>query len=246
MTAVTIGQGVAGVAVLPLAPALDWQGAWPWLAAGVALHLGYQLALIAAYRLGDLSQVYPIARGTAPALVALASAAVLAEPLSTLQGVAVACVAGGVLALSLLRGAGGDVRAVLFALLTGTMIAGYSMVDGLGARAGGSPLGYFGWLALINAVAFLALASWWRPAVMAPALRDLRGVLGGGGASFAAYAIVVWAFTQAPIALVTALRETSVVFALALGALLLGEGVGPRRIAAAVLVVAGAALLRLA
>jgi drug/metabolite transporter (DMT)-like permease len=247
MVAVVIGQGIFGLAVLPFAATPDW-ACWPWLVAGVALHLGYQLFLLNSYRFGDLTQVYPIARGTAPILVAAISVAFLGVTLGQMELLAIALIAAGIMSLALVRQADGlrNGRAAALALGTGCFIAGYSLVDGMGARVAGTALGFYGWLAGLNGLAMVAL--------LLPVRRDLLArlpsvpvvILGGGGASFAAYALVVYAFTQAPIALVTALRETSIVFALVIGVLFLRERVDLAKVVSTFMTICGAALLRLA
>ena len=248
MAAVVIGHvpfAVAAVLWAPL-PAVE---SLPWLATGVALHLGYQLFLLQAYRIGDLSQVYPIARGAAPLIVALVSVTALGVHLTGQETLAIAIIATGILSLALTRRADGlrNGKAAMLALVTGVFIASYSLVDGIGARAAGTSLGYYAWLALANAV----LTSLWVGRYHPGTLRALAGrgqkmFWVGGGASFAAYAIVTWAFTQAPIALVTALRETSIVFALLLGVLALGERLSLGKLFSTFTTLAGAALLRAA
>ena len=249
MTAVVLGHVPLAMALLPFLPPLD-PAALPWLALGIALHLGYQLFLIAGYRIGDLTQVYPIARGSAPILVTLISVGVLGVSLGTTQVLAVAMIAAGILSIALVRRADGqrNPRAVAMALGTGGFIAAYSLVDGIGARAAGTALGYWTWAALGNAALFTAWMAWRRPALLPRLARDRRSMaagLIGGTASYVAYALVVWAFTQAPIALVTALRETSIVFALLIGVGLLGERLSLAKVASTLVTIAGAVLLRM-
>lgn len=247
MMAVVIGQGLAAALALPFAPAPDL-ACWPYLAFGVTLHIGYQVFLVAAYRIGDLTQVYPIARGASPLIVTAVSALAMDVAFSAAELAAIALIAGGIASMSFARGAAGMVqgKAAVLALATGAFIAGYSMTDGLGARIAGTAVGYYGWLSLLNTVGFSALAGILRPGLVGAGLRQRRSLLLGGGASFVAYAMVVHAFTQAPIALVTALRETSIVFALGIGVLFLGERLTPLKVAATLATVAGAILLRLA
>ena len=248
MLAVVVGQGLAGVAVLPFvdAPSI---ASLPWLLASIALHLGYQFTLVQAYRFGDLSQVYPIARGSAPLIVTVISIVFLGVALSGLQLIAVLLIVVGVTSVCLVRRGDGTFNgaAASCALVTGVFIASYSLVDGIGARQSGSALGFYGWLAIGNALVVL-LAS---PGMRTGILHDLvfsakRTTVFGGGASFVAYALVVWAFTQAPIALVTALRETSIVFALLIGVFHLKERLSLLKVAATVATVLGAVTLRFA
>ena len=245
MLAVVLGSAPFGaVAILVSPPPLP--ASWGYIALGAAVHCGYQLFLLAAYRMGDFTQVYPVARGSAPLIVAGVSVLLVGHALDAATLLGVALISGGLIAFALAR-ALPQARALLPALATGAFIATYSLTDGLGARLAGTALGFYGWETVLNSVvAALAIAAW-RPALLGRTWREGRGVaLAGGGASFAAYAIVVWAFTEAPIAAVTALRETSIVFAMVIGVVVLRERVDWRRIAAAALTLAGAVTLRFA
>lgn len=246
MTAVILGQAVCGLLLLPFAP-LPSAEALPWLAGGVALHLGYNVFLIQAYRIGDLTQVYPIARGASPLLVLLGSALFLSVDFTTTELVAICVICIGIASTSLARRADGlfQGKAALLALVTGGFIAGYSIVDGQGARAAGTALGYFGWLSVLDGLAFLVGWRVVRPEVIGQALALRRHLVLGGAASFTAYLLVVWSFTHAPIALVTALRETSIVFALLIGVTLLGEKISLGKVLSTATTLAGAILLRL-
>ncbi|MEZ5819133.1 MAG: DMT family transporter [Hyphomicrobiaceae bacterium] len=249
MTAVVIGHVMPAALALLFVPAPDL-ACWPYLLLGAAFHLGYQAFLLVAYRIGDLTQVYPIARGSAPLIVTAVSIGLLGVALAPMQLTAVLVIAVGIMSLTLVRRADGlrNGRAAIAALITGCFIAGYSLSDGLGARVAGSPVAFYAWLSIFNAVIWALAMLVVRPTV----LRDLatpRGrsvALVGGWFSFIAYAIVVWAFTLAPIPLVTALRETSIIFALLLGVLVLKERLDLARVVSAVVTLAGAALLRFA
>lgn len=245
-SAVVIGQGACGAAVLVAVPAPDW-ACWPWLIAGLGLHLGYQVFLMNAYRIGDLTQVYPIARGTAPLLVAGISVGFLGVSLGPVAATGVLVIGAGIISLGLVRQRDGlrNRPAALLAVATGCFIAAYSLVDGTGARVAGTPLGFYGWLAALNAIVFAAGALIWRPALVTRLPRVAGVAALGGGASFVAYALVVWAFTEAPIALVTALRETSIVFALLIGAVFLKEKLDLARLASTTATLLGAVLLKL-
>ena len=254
MAAVVIGHVPLALAAFPFVPLPAVEGL-PWLLAGIALHLGYQLALVAGYRAGDLTQVYPIARGSAPLVVAAVSVGLLGVALSGAELLAVGLIAAGILSLALVRRSDGsrNPRAVAMALGTGAFIAAYSLVDGMGARAAGTALGYWTWAALGNAVLFAVWTATARGRSGRGLLRRLprdrallRLGLFGGGASFLAYGLVVWAFTLAPIALVTALRETSIVFALLIGVGWLGERLDLAKVASTMLTIVGAGLLRFA
>ncbi|MEM8576782.1 MAG: DMT family transporter [Pseudomonadota bacterium] len=250
MAAVVLGHLPICVLLLPVIPLPD-AASLPWLALSVALHLGYQLFLIAGYRVGDLTQVYPIARGSAPLIVACVSVGLLGVPLDRMQLTGVGLIAAGIISIALVRRADGtqNGQAVAFALATGCFIAAYSLIDGIGARVAGTALGFWTWSAIGNAAVFIGVALWRQPDLLRRMARDggaLRVGLIGGTASYLAYAIVVWAFTQAPIALVTALRETSIVFALLIGVWLMGERLSLLKVASTLVTILGAAVLRLA
>jgi drug/metabolite transporter (DMT)-like permease len=221
--------------------------AWPWLLTGSALHTGYKLFLIRAYRHGELSQVYPLARGAAPMIVALAGAVLLGERLSIAGVAAVLAIAGGILLIAL--GGAGALRlsrsASAWALGTACFTAAYTVVDGYGARLSGTAAGFALWLFLIDGVLMAAVALAIRgPAAFAALRPAWRGGLAAGAMSLGSYWIAIWAFTEAPLALVAALRETGILFALLIGFLFLRERIDPARWAAAGLIVAGILLMR--
>ncbi len=246
MCAVVLGHIPIALALLPFVE-LPKPESWPYIVAGIALHIGYQLFLLTSYRLGDLTQVYPIARGTAPLLVAATSVLFLGVHLSSAELIAIAAIGLGIISLSAVRQGDGTTNrnAAALAFVTGCFIAGYSLVDGLGARAAETALGFYAWLALGNGILFSALMFFARPGSLRriPTEAPLLFILGGGG-SFTAYALVMWAFTQAPIALVTALRETSIVFALLIGVVILKEKLSLAKVLSTFVTLAGAILLR--
>ncbi len=248
MLAIALGHVPVALLMLLFAPPVE-MAALPWILAGVMLHLGYQLFLTAGYRIGDLTLVYPIARGSAPLIVTAFSIAVMGISFSKWELSGVCLIAIGLASLSLVRRADGmrNPRAVVMALGTGMFIAAYSLVDGIGARVATTALGYWNWAAIGNAV----LLSGWTLAAKPPvfaALTSNRSVIltgfVGGSASFLAYGLVIWAFTQAPIALVTALRETSIVFALLIGVGILKERLDLAKVVSTIVTISGAVLLR--
>jgi len=246
MTAVVLGHAPFALVALWLAP---WPRpeALPCLLTGACLHVGYQLFLLASYRSGDLSQVYPLARGCAPLLVAGVSIAFLGVSFSTAESAAVVLIGSGIMSLVLVRRQDGlrNGKAATLALITGGFIAAYSLVDGLGAREAGTALGFYGALSTLNAVLFAAIMRCVRPGLVLQVIRhNWRLTLTGGGASFAAYAMVTWAFTLAPIALVAALRETSIIFALLLGVFVLKERLDLMKLLATACTLLGVGLLR--
>jgi drug/metabolite transporter (DMT)-like permease len=223
--------------------------AWPYVVASAAIHILYYLSLAQAYRFGDLGQVYPIARGSAPLMTALLAMFVVGEALNPYAWTGIVVLAAGILLLAVRGGGRGrpfDARSVGFALLTALTITAYTLIDGIGARLAGSPAAYAVWVFLLNAV---AMAAWGYARVGGPRLAgafaaNWRLALAGGALSVAAYAIALWAMTVAPIALIAALRETSVLFAALFSTLLLREPWLAARTAATLLVLAGALLLR--
>ena len=246
MTAVVLGHVPFALLALLFVPLPD-AASIPYIVGGAALHVGYQLFLYWAYRQGDLTQVYPIARGTAPLIVAACSVLVFREALTTLQLVAITTIGCGIMSLVLVRGSQGlyNPGGAALALITGCFVAGYSMVDGYGARAAGTPVGFYAWETILNAGAFALIVATTSPGVLRTTIRSHKKIIAiGGGASFVAYALVVWAFTQAPIAVVTALREISIVFALLIGVFFLRERLSLPKLVSAMLTMLGALMLR--
>ena len=248
MSAVMIGHlplAVLAALVFPI-PAAE---SWPYLLVGILLHIGYQLFLTLSYRVGDLSQVYPIARGVAPLIVAGVSVGALGVVLNRAEMIGVATIGLGIISLALVRKNTGqrNLTAASLALITGCFIAAYSLVDGLGARVSGSPFGFYGWLGIGSSTGFTLSMLFWRPQVVRTALatQKMRGLM-GGSASFVAFALVIWAFTQAPITLVTALRETSIIFAVLFGVFILKEPLSLAKLASTLMTLTGAAVLKFA
>lgn len=247
MTLITVSAGAIGLPFL-LALGFPRVESWPWLAASTALHLGYYITLTEAYRRADMSQIYPIARGGAPLLTALGSLVFLHEPLAPATAFGVAILCGGVMLMSLGgRRASFDTRALGFALATSLMICGYTLADGIGARIAGDANRYAAALFVVDAwplPLFLFLRR--GRAAFAPMRQYLPLGVAGGAMTLSAYWIAIWAFTVAPIALVATLRETSVLFATLIAVLVLKEEWRPLRAAAAILIVAGIATMRIA
>ncbi|MFO1104882.1 MAG: EamA family transporter [Amaricoccus sp.] len=244
-TLVAAGSGLIALPLLPFVaqPAPE---SWPLLGASTVLQVVYFLLVANAYRLADLSQAYPLMRGTAPVLVALAGLLFLGERLAPWAWLGIGCVSAGILALAL-GSRGGSRAGVMIALGNAVVIAGYTLIDGHGARLSGTPIGYALWLFLLNAV---PLVGWALATRARPFLRYARAhpgaALTGGFGNLGSYGLALWAMTQAPVAVVAALRETSVLFGLAIAALVLGERVTPGRAASAGLIALGAISLRLA
>ncbi|MFF6778473.1 EamA family transporter [Streptomyces sp. NPDC012637] len=236
--------GAVGVCLTPLPDT----GAWPYLIASALLHVAYQALLMKSFELGDFGQMYPIARGTAPLVVTLLAAVFVGEIPGAGQLAGVALASAGLTGLALwgIRGKGARPHwpALLAAGATGLSIAAYTVVDGVGVRASGTSLGYIAWLMLLEGLAIPAYALHRRRGRLAAELRPhaARGLL-GAALSVAAYALVLWAQTKAPLAPVAALRESSIIVGAAIGALLFKERFGGPRVAAAGLMVVGIGLM---
>jgi len=222
--------------------------AWPCIGGSTALHLAYYLVLAEAYRRGEMGQVYPIARGSAPLLTALASVTIVGESLAASALIGVVVLAGGILLLALhrpRRGEPRDAASIGFALATGVVIAGYTTVDGMGARIAGNPNAYASTLFVVDMLPLPLIVLARRGPEVFRSMRHYAGQgLLGGMMSLAAYWIAIWAMTRAPIAVVAALRETSVLFSALLATLVLKEAFAPLRGIAAVVILAGIVLIR--
>jgi len=220
---------------------------WPLLALTILLHTGYHFFLPVAYDHGDLGQVYPIARGSAPILVTVGAILFAGEYIEPIALVGVICLAIGVMALAFEKPNGATInrKAVVFALATGVCIASYTIVDGLGVRQAGSVLGFAVWLTIGDGLlTFLIALIWKRGAIWGVARGNLRIGIVGGAMQVGAYWIIVWALAVAPMGMVSALRETSVLFAALISTFLLKEGFGVWRFISASLVAFGLMLSR--
>jgi len=247
-TLIALGSAVVGIIVLPFV-GMPAPAAWPWVAASAIIHLGYFAALIESYRSGDLGHVYPIARGAAPLMTAVASLAFVGENLRLGSWLGIAALAAGVLLLSARGGRDLthlDRRAVGYALVTALTICAYSVVDGVGARASHNPQSYVLWLLIGSALLLVPYALWRDRAGVQTAMRRfwLRG-LAGGALQTLSYGIALWAMTLAPIAIVATLRETSVLFGAVIAVIVLKEPLRLTRVGAALLILCGLVLLRL-
>lgn len=239
---------LGSIVAIPLVAIVGWPpaSAWPFLAASLVIHVAYYTALTGAYQHGDLGLTYPLMRGTAPLLVALSATVTLGESLSPLAWVGVLAVSAGVLTLGLSRHAFEAPKAVRFALLNAVIIAVYTVVDALGVRAAGQALPYVATLFLLDGWPFALIVFLRRRGAVLPYARKRWPIaLGGAIASLGSYGIALWAMTQAPVATVAALRETSVLFAVLLGVWFLKEVFTPRRVIGTCAILAGVMALRL-
>ncbi|MBE9554104.1 MAG: EamA family transporter [Proteobacteria bacterium] len=239
----------AALIALPFALALPFPGpeTWGYILAGTIVHGFYFAFLVKAYEIGDFSHVYPISRGTGPMVVAVFAATFLGEALTIAQYAGVALVSLGVLSLALTAPGAGGTRALRYALTVGLTIATYTVIDGLGSRSGPEPFSFIAWLLVLSVVPIGGLALWRRGpgAAIAAARAQLFRGLAAGTVCGLAYTIVLWAYSEGALATVAALRETSVIFAALIGAILFGEPFGRRRTLAAAIVAAGVVAINL-
>ena len=241
---VMLAGTILGLAVAPFV-ALPDPASWRWIALSTFIHNFYYFFLLRAYAHGDLSHVYPIARGLGPTLVALFSGVLVGEELRFHEALGVMLVSFGIFGLTFGKGlAGLEWRPTLYAVLTGVTIAGYTVADGIGARVSGAAFSYIVWLNVCEGPwVFLAALVLRRGKLWGYLRRHWRRGAAGGVIATAGYGIAVWALSVGAMAHVAALRETSVLFASLMGTFLLGESFGRLRVAAAALIVAGLVLM---
>ncbi|MGI9335966.1 MAG: EamA family transporter [Gammaproteobacteria bacterium] len=235
------------IALVPLIPAPD-PASWKFLFASVVIHNVYYFALARAYRSGDLSQIYPLVRGLAPVLVTLAAAVFAGEWLAPGVVLGIALVSAGVVSLAFMGRHLGVMSPAgrRWALITSVLIGLYTVTDGLGVRAAGSEIGYIAWLFVFEVVPIGSIIAVTQARAWIAYLRGAPArALGGGIASSCAYGLVIFAMSLGPMAIVSSLRETSVIFAALIGSLFLREPFSRARIRAAILVAAGVIAMRL-
>jgi drug/metabolite transporter (DMT)-like permease len=245
---ISVGGAICATPLAALAP-MPTAAAWPFLAASVAVHMAYNIGLMLSYALGDFSQTYPLARGTAPLVVTILAAAFVGEIPTVTQALGVATVFCALSSLALTgraTAALADRRAVLAAIATGLTIATYTVIDGVGVRRSGSAVGYAGWLILLEGGLVGVAAMLVRREGL---LRSIRSIwlpcLGGGAISLLAYGLVLWAQTHGSLAPISALRETSIILGALIGTLVFHERFGRQRVIASIFVAAGIVLLTL-
>ncbi len=243
---VICGGAIIAAFALPFIP-LPEKASWPYLGASVAIHFFYFILIALAYRTGDLSYAYPIMRGSAPLLTAIAASVTVREPLSFGAWLGIALISVGILALTGDSWGSGrfPLASTVFGLLNSVVIMAYTLVDGLGIRASGNASSYILWLFFLIPLPLLSLTLLTRPGAF-KAQFGLRWKLGflGGICTAVSYGLALWAMTVAPIALVAGLRETSVIFGTVFACLFLKERFGLLRYAAAVLVTAGGVAIK--
>lgn len=243
LAAVSFMHALLGLSLVCFAP-VPAPESWPYIVTSTMIHYGYYVLLFQAYRLGDLSQVYPISRGLAPLLVAIGAYLMIGETLSPQGWAGLIAISVGIGFLALQRGAAhADPRAVLAATTTGIIIACYSVLDGVGVRLSQSPFGYMGWLFLLEIpVTLFVLSRRWAGSHRVD-WRTFRIGMVGGICAVTAYGLVIYAKTIAPLGAVSAVRESSVIIAALIGLLLFGERPWLGRLASAAIVAGGVVTL---
>ena len=246
LTAILVAATAAVIAAVAL-PFLPQPAAasWPYIGFATLLQIVYYALVAAAYRGADMSQAYPLMRGTAPLLVAVTGAAWLGENLPLPAWIGIGLISAGVIGTAF--GAHGNRRGIAFALANAVVIAGYTIADGVGVRLSGAPSGYIMWGFLLTGVPLVLYALLTRRVEFLRYVADnfRLGIVGGIG-TLISYGLALWAMTVAPVAIVAALRETAILFAVGIAALVLKERVRPPALAAVAVIAAGAIVLRLA
>ena len=239
-------QAAIAIPILPFVtqPATE---SWIWILAAAALHTGYKIFLVRAYAHADLSQAYPLARGSAPLIVAVWSVLFLGVTFTPGSVAAILAISLGILLMAAKGSSSGWMRgqAMFWVLGTASFTAGYTLVDGVGARIAGTSSGFILWMVTGDAIGMTAYAVLTRGRTAFPALLPAwKTGIAAGAMSLGSYWIAVWAFTQAPIALVAALRESSILFATIIAAFALGERVNRWRWISACFIACGVALMK--
>jgi drug/metabolite transporter (DMT)-like permease len=242
MTIMCMAIALVCVVVVFFVP-LPEPASWVYVIASGILHVAYNVFLVRTYRVGDLGQTYPIARGTSPLLVAVGGAVFAGEQLDSVNLTGVLLVSGGIIALAF-QGRSVGRSGLIYALGTGCFIGAYSVVDGIGVRLSGTPAGYTTWMCLLWGVLMPPVYAWardWRSLMRGT--RETAIAAGGGVVALLGYGIVIFAMASGPLGPVSALRETSVVFAALFGRFFLNERLTIYRIIACVVVALGACLI---
>ena len=246
MVILSIGEIPIGLAVVLARPALEWAVA-PWVIAAGCAHFFYKLFLTYAYERGDLSRVYPIARGSAPLMVGLVSPFFLPDVITPVEFAGIAVLGAGILLMAQGVFASGENRRLIpYALGSACATATYTLIDGQGARVSGDAVAYIAWVFVVDGLFFAGGMLAWKGAAVLPRQAKAWGVgMIAAAASYGDYAVSVWAMTIAPIAVVAALRETSILFAVLIGWLVFGERMTRGKALAALVIVGGVMLTRL-
>ena len=248
MAAVVFGHlplAITGLAYAGLPPA----AAWPYLIASAVLHLGYQVFLLNAYRFGELTQIYPVARGASPLLITLFTMITVPGILQAMDLLGIVLVSGAIMAYGIVQYRSNSVafNGIVLAFVTGFFIASYSIVDAVGARITQSAISFYGVSTTANALFFAVYLFRFHPNVMGRIHRDApRTFFIGGNASYFAYVAALWACLSTPVAVVSSLRETSVLFAVGLGVIFLREKMTPLKTTITFTIFCGVIILHMA
>jgi drug/metabolite transporter (DMT)-like permease len=219
---------------------------WPFAITSAVFQIAYFLLLARTYQIAEMSQAYPLMRGTAPLIVALVSVFGVGDTLSPIAWAGVIGICLGIFSIAF-GGRLQDRKGMYLALLNAVVIAAYTLIDGLGVRRSGSPAAYALWIFLLSGLPFTVWAMTTRRSAFLAYVRRYWGLgIAGGMGTTASYGLALWAMTLAPVAVVAALRETSILFGTLIAGLVLKETIGSRRIIAACIIACGAAILRLA
>jgi len=242
----SLAHAIVGLVMVFIFPLPSFQ-TLPWLAGAVVFHGIYKGFLAAAYAQGDLSRVYPIARGTAPVMVLLVGFLILPDQIASLQILGILILGFGILLMSRGIFSNGESSKLLpFALMSAVGTAGYSLIDGMGARVAGNAGSFVAWLYVLDGTIFALWGIYRRGMNVLPTSARVWAIgLFAGFISSVAFGIVVWAMTVAPIAVVTALRETSVLFAVLIGVVFFKERADRGKLVAAAVIVSGIILIRI-
>ena len=244
MIMVTTAAAALSAALLPFlrAPAM---ASWPFAIASALFQITYFLLVARTYQIADMSQAYPLMRGTAPLIVALVSVFRLGDALSPIAWFGVIGICLGIFSIAL-GSAIKDRKGLYLALLNALVIAAYTLIDGIGVRRSGTAAAYTLWVFLMSGLPLALWAMTARRSSFLPYLRRYWGLgIAGGLGTTASYGLALWAMTLAPVAVVAALRETSILFGIMIAGLVLKEPIGPRRVISACIIAGGAAILRL-
>lgn len=236
-------DGFSALLILPAAFFVSLpHGAWGWLFGSWLTHLVYLVCLVKAFERADMTVAYPIARGVAPALAASVAVLVFDEPFTWLIGAGIGLVSLGVMFVGL--GKHADRRAIGWAAATGACIALYTVIDAQGVRAAPTAFSYIVWVYLtLGGGIGLLFALWRGPRFILAARSEWKAGLAAGALSIVTYGLALWAYRLGDTPRLAALRETSIIFALAIGILFLRERMTPGRIAGALVIGLGAAVL---
>ena len=246
LTAIVLGHVPISIVVIFLTPTLSIQSI-PYIFASAIFLAGYEWCLLSAYRLEDYTKVYPIARGTAPIFIVLLSLLLLNINISKFELIGILVISFGIIILGFQNmKTFKNYSAIVYAIATGIFISCYSIIDGFGGRLSNSPLNYTAWLMILNAVFFSILLKIMNmPRVPLKVLNEGKKIFFiGGTLSYIVYGTIVWAFTQAPVPLVAALRESSIIFALLIGTFFLKEKFTLLKVIATFIIFIGVVLLK--